>query len=190
MLAARSDAYSRDACLHAWPRQTLPAWRGRMCRIRRSGGAACCTGTRACTWRCCRCACVCMKRRAEACLRDAQGWCRDVAERQGAAGWVQCVVGAARAAPSSPCLPCPRPHGLPAPHPPQLVFTLIFTPAGQLDPTYCDQYPWDRRMQVGEGRCCVKVACQLTAGQAGFVNAVHAAFRGTSCNANSTTALL
>ena len=31
----------------------------------------------------------------------------------------------------------------------QLVFTLSFTPDGQLDPTYCDQHPWDRKLQVG-----------------------------------------
>lgn len=30
----------------------------------------------------------------------------------------------------------------------QLVFTLIFTEDGQLDRTYCDQYPWERKLQV------------------------------------------
>lgn len=29
----------------------------------------------------------------------------------------------------------------------QLVFTLIFTEGGQLDRTYCDQYPWERKLQ-------------------------------------------
>ena len=31
------------------------------------------------------------------------------------------------------------------------MFTLIFTPDGQLDPTYCDQYPWERKLQVCAG---------------------------------------
>lgn len=30
----------------------------------------------------------------------------------------------------------------------QLVFTLIFNESGQLDSTYCDQYPWERKLQV------------------------------------------
>lgn len=50
--------------------------------------------------------------------------------------------------PALPAVPHPLPLStLPA----QLVFTLIFTAAGQLDPTYCDQYPWERKLQVGGG---------------------------------------
>ena len=30
----------------------------------------------------------------------------------------------------------------------QLVFALIFTQQGQLDGTYCDQYPWEHKLQV------------------------------------------
>jgi hypothetical protein len=41
----------------------------------------------------------------------------------------------------------------------QLVFTLVFNDAGQLDATYCDQFPWERKLQVRgrrrkrQGRC-------------------------------------
>ena len=31
----------------------------------------------------------------------------------------------------------------------QLVFALIFSADGQLDRTYCDMFPWDRKLQVG-----------------------------------------
>lgn len=41
-------------CHLAFILQTLPAWRARMCPTLRSGGGACCTAMRACTWRCCR----------------------------------------------------------------------------------------------------------------------------------------
>lgn len=44
----------------------------------------------------------------------------------------------------------------------QLVFTLIFTPDGQLDPTYSDQYPWERKLQVGAGGEAVWGTCYIT----------------------------
>lgn len=48
------------------------------------------------------------------------------------------------------------------PSPVQLVFTLIFMPDGQLDPTYSDQYPWERKLQVGVAGEAGWGACYIT----------------------------
>ena len=44
----------------------------------------------------------------------------------------------------------------------QLVFALIAGDGrggGGLDPLYCDQYPWERKLQVGVRACCC-AACR------------------------------